>query len=129
MFVNRYFLIILLIFPMFLMCAKPYIESYNNDEKEIKIVLFHKSKECGFINIYKERRTLTFQFSCGWSNFRKGHTKLSDVYFDYINNSLVMISKENHKRILKIKCDKQIFDEIMDEIDNIKSLPSSKHED
>ena len=106
--------------PMSLMYAKPFIDSYNSNEKEIKINLFHKSKTCGFIHISKESKIVTIQFYCGWSNFGKGYSKLSNIYFDYNNNYLIIISKATNKKIFEVKCNKQIFDEIIVLVDNIQ---------
>jgi hypothetical protein len=112
-FVNKHFSIILfLILPMFSMCSKPYIDSYNENVEEINLIIFYKSKECGFITIYKERKHITFQFSYGWTHIGKGSSSLNNFYFKYEKGELILFQKNTKKKIFNIKCDQRIYDDI-----------------
>jgi hypothetical protein len=95
-----------------LIISKPYIESFKEDKGIIYLDVNYKFKKCGFIEISKEKECVTFQFACGWNHIGKGFSNLSDIDFEYKNQSLTMIHKETKKKIFNIQCEQEIFNKI-----------------
>ncbi|WP_144243334.1 hypothetical protein [Sphingobacterium sp. ML3W] len=87
--------------------SKPFINSCEVNQDSCILIVHFKSKKCGFINIYREQ--IIFQFSCGWNNIGKGALNIGEVSFNYENGQLLIYKISNHKKILALKCDENVY--------------------
>ena len=95
----------------------PYVKSCQTNNGTIALEIYCRNKRCGYINITNER--VTSLISLGIKSF-KGSTKREDTYFRYLHQKLAIINKATSKIILRIKCNKRMFNRIKHEFDTLK---------
>ena len=94
----------------------PYIKSYQADNGLLALEIFCGNKQCGYVNINRERITSLISF--GIKSF-KGSVKREAIYLHYNDRKLFLVNKATNKRLLKIKCSEEIFKSVADEFESL----------
>jgi hypothetical protein len=87
----------------------PYIQNYEINNDTIILNVYFIEKKCGYINITNEK--INALISCGIKSF-KGFMLRENININYQNGNMIIINKENNKKILEMKCPMEIYEKI-----------------
>jgi hypothetical protein len=99
---------------------KPYISELIRTESEVHLFVGCKSKKCG--DIFFTSQKIQIFYSCG-IYFFKGLCSMENINIDYKKGNLEIIYIHTNKTLVSLKCDEDIFGEVLKFIENKSSSP------
>lgn len=93
----------------FLCKPKFYVKYCNENDDNLRLEVYSKSKKRGFIDIGSEN--IVYQYTLGLQG-RKGLIDLRNVRLDYSDN-MILISLKVGTNIISIGCSKEIYNEAL----------------
>lgn len=90
----------------------PFVSSHTETQRNLHLIVVCGSNKSGYIDIDRENQKVKYYFPYGLSNGGKGMTNLSNVIFNYREETLIMVYKTTSETIFKIKCNRTEFEAI-----------------
>jgi hypothetical protein len=103
--------LLLIITPMLYFFFKPkfHIKSCYEENDNLSLKIYSKSKKCGFININSEN--IVYQYSSGLYG-KKGAIDLRNTMLCY-NDNMILINLKEGRNIISMECCKDIYNETL----------------
>jgi hypothetical protein len=91
----------------------PHIHGYTINDDTMTLNVYFMGKKCGYVDITSEK--INSIISCGVKSF-KCFMKIENVEFAYIDGNFVMTDTRTKARVLKIKCQLEVYGKIIAKI-------------